>query len=173
MHRLRSALLLGGAVLLTSYISAPAAPTPLPARASDAEIHAIDASTPLIADVAQETERLRARLAVVPEQSVPRRDPFTFGSSSRAKGRPAKASEPDSAAPEVEAPPAIAWPTLVALLTDKGVAGTTTAVLAVGDAVEMLKAGETAGGFMVREITSTSIEVVHVATSSVTWLTLR
>ena len=41
MHRLSSALLLGGAVLLTSYISAPAAPTPAPVLASAEEIDAI------------------------------------------------------------------------------------------------------------------------------------
>jgi succinyl-CoA synthetase alpha subunit len=43
----------------------------------------------------------------------------------------------------------------------------------VDDAVEMLQTGETAGGFLVRAITSTSIEVVHVATSVATRLTLR
>jgi hypothetical protein len=46
-------------------------------------------------------------------------------------------------------------------------------VIGVGDSVEMLKAGDTAGGFLVRDITATSIEVVHVATSVATRLTLR
>jgi hypothetical protein len=55
-------------------------------------------------------------------------------------------------------------------LTDKG---TTTAVLGIGDAVEIVKAGETAGGFLVREITSSSVEVIHVATSTAQRLTLR
>src|SRR3990167_5709223 len=62
MHRLTSALLLGGGVLLASYISAPAAPTPEPPRVSLATTAEIDSIAPLADDVAQETERLRARL---------------------------------------------------------------------------------------------------------------
>ena len=183
MSRLRSALLLGGTVLLMSYISAPAAPTPAPPRASETEMRAIDAMAPL-ADTAtqetarltdtQETARLRARLAVVPEKPIPQRDPFTFGTTPRVPKRATVAPEPEPVVPslsiEVAPPPPLVWPKLVALLTDNG---KITAVLGVGDAVEMLKAGETAGGFLVREITSTSIEVVHVATSVATRLTLR
>jgi hypothetical protein len=71
---------------------------------------------------------------------------------------------------DVAPPPPLVWPKLVALLTDNG---KVTAVLGVGDSVEVLKAGETAGGFLVREITSSSIELVHVATSVATRLTLR
>lgn len=170
MHRLTSALLLGGAVLLTSYISAPAAPTPAPVRASAAEIGAIAELAPLAGDAAQETERLRARLAVVPDKPAPQRDPFRFGSAPRPARRAASSIAPESTEPVIDAVPAIAWPKLVALLTEKDAI---TAVLAVGDAVEMLKAGETTGGFLIREVTSTAIEVVHVATSVTTRLALR
>jgi len=179
MARLRSALLLGGTVLLMSYISAPAAPTPTPARASEVEMRAIAAMAPVARDAtqetarltdAQETARLRARLAVVPAKPVPQRDPFSFGSMSRVPKRATAAPEPEPVQPDMEPPPSLVWPTLVALLTDNG---KLTAVLGVGDTVEMLKAGETAGGFLVREITATSIEVVHVATSVATRLTLR
>lgn len=169
MSRLRSLLLLGGTVLVMSYISAPAAPTPAPARAPERDMRAIDATAPAIEAASQEAARLRARLAVVPELPVAQRDPFSFGKAPRVPKRATAAPEPE---PVVEvAPPApLVWPKLVALLTDNG---KITAVLGVGDGVEMLKAGETAGGFLVREITSTSIEVVHVATSVATRLTLR
>lgn len=169
MHRLSSALLLGGAVVLTSYISAPAAPTPAPAVASPEEIDAIVELAPLAGDVSQEADRLRARLAAVPEPPVAKRDPFSFGSERR-RARPETATTPQPDEPVIEAAPPIAWPKLVALLTEKD---TITAVLAVGDAVEMLKAGETVGGFLIRDVTSAAIEVVHVATSATTRLALR
>lgn len=174
MSRLRSALLLGGTVLLMSYISAPAAPTPAPAPATQTQMRAIDAMAPVGEAATQETARLRARLAVVPDKPVTQRDPFSFGTKSRMPKRVVAAPEPEAVAPpasiDVAPPPPLVWPKLVALLTDNG---KTTAVLGVGDTVEMLKAGESAGGFLVREITSTSIEVVHVATSVATRLTLR
>jgi hypothetical protein len=180
MPRLRSALLLGGAVLLTTYISAPAAPTPAPARASETELRAIDTAaeavhaatqeTARLNDAAQETARLRARLEAVPQKPVTQRDPFSFGTTPRVPKRVTAAPEPEPVAPDVAPPPPLVWPKLVALLTDNGKIA---AVIGVGDAVEILKAGETAGGFLVREITATSIEVVHVATSVTTRLTLR
>jgi hypothetical protein len=172
MSRLRSALLLGGTVLLMSYISAPAAPTPAPARATETEMRAIDAMAPVVDDATQEAARLRARLAVVPEKPAPQRDPFSFGTTSRVPKRATVSPEPEPASRSIEVapPPPLVWPKLVALLTDNG---KITAVIGVGDVVEILKAGETAGGFLVREITSTSIEVVHVATSDTTRLTLR
>ena len=177
MSRLRSLLLLGGTVLVMSYISAPAAPTPAPQRAPERDMRAIgaiapaveDATAPAIEAASQETARLRARLAVVPELPVAQRDPFSFGKAPRVPKRATAAPEPEPVV-EVAPLPPLVWPKLVALLTDNG---KITAVLGVGDGVEMLKAGETAGGFLVREITSTSIEVVHVATSVATRLTLR
>ena len=170
MTRLKSAVLLGGTVLLMSYISAPAAPTPAPRRATETEMRAIDAMAPVIDDATQETARLRARLAVVPEKPVTQRDPFSFGTTSRVPKRATAAPEPEPVVPDVPPPPPLVWPKLVALLTDNG---KITAVIGVGDAVEILKAGESAGGFLVREITSTSIEVVHVATAVTTRVTLR
>ena len=170
MARLRLALLLGGTVLLMSYINAPAAPTPAPVRPTENDLRAIDAMAPVVEDATQETARLRARLAVVPEKPVTQRDPFSFGTASRKTKRVVAAPEPEPVAPEVAPPAPLVWPKLVALLTDNG---KITAVIGVGDSIEMLKAGDTAGGFLVREITATSIEVVHVATSVATRLTLR
>jgi hypothetical protein len=170
MARLRSALLLGGTVLLMMYINAPAAPTPAPARASEAEMRAITAMAPVAESATQETAKLRARLATVPEKPAPQRDPFSFGTTSRVPKRATPIPVPEPVQPDVAPVQPIVWPKLVALLTDKD---KITAVIGVGDTVEVVKAGETAGGFLVREITATSIEVVHVATSVSTRLTLH
>ena len=173
MHRLASALLLGGGVLLASYISAPAAPTPEPPRISPATVAEIDALVPLADDVAQETERLRARLAVAPAVPVARRDPFNFGAVRR-PDRPARTvSVREPEAPAVEAAPAIAWPSLVAVLTEGGDTPVFTAVLGEGDGIALVKKGGEAGGFTVRDVTSTSVELVHVATNAVTRLSIR
>ncbi len=173
MHRLTSAFLLGGAVLLTSYINAPAAPTPAPTPVSSAEMAAIDAMKPLVEEVVRQTERLKVRLTPTPAEPVARRNPFGFGNSTRpAPSTSTSTAEPEPA-PVVELAPAIAWPTLVALLTGKGEASTLSAVLALGDTVEILTAGAIVGGFHVREITATSVELVHVASSSITRLAIR
>ena len=169
MSRLRSLLLLGGTVVAMSYISAPAAPTPTPQPPSERQLRAIDEKTPVAEDAVQETAKLRARLAVLPQNPQPQRDPFTFGATPRAPKR-VTTEPPEVVIPETPPPPPIMFPKLVALLTDNG---QITAVLGIGDSIEMLKAGESAGGFTVREITSSSIEVVHVATSTVQRLTLR
>ena len=173
MPRLTSALLLGGGVLLASYISAPAAPTPESPRVSLATTAEIDSLAPLVADVAQETERLRARLAAVPAVPVARRDPFNFGAVRRPERPAPSAPKPQSELSVADAAPAIAWPSLVAMLTDGGETPVFTAVLGLGDAVEVLKKGDATGGFQIRDVTSTSVELVHVATNTVTRLSIR
>jgi len=173
MYRLTWALLLGAGVLLTSYISAPAAPTPASARVSLAELAEIEALVPLAQDVAQETDRLRARLSAAPVAPVARRDPFNFGSVRRPDRPVAPAAHAQLRAPAVEAAPPIAWPSLVAVLTAAGDAPVFTAVLGIGDGIEMLKKGSEANGFLVRDVTSSSVELIHVATTTVTRLSLR
>ena len=173
MHRLTSALLLGGGVLLASYISSPAAPTPAPRRVSLATMAAIDALAPLADDVAQETERLRARLTAAPAVPVARRDPFNFGAVRRPERPAPPASVPQPEAAVVKAAPAIAWPSLVAVLTEGGDTPVFTAVLGVDDGIAMLKKGGETGGFVIRDVTSTSVELVHVATTTVTRLSIR
>jgi len=173
MHRLTSALLLGGALLLASYINAPAAPTPARAPIAPEALAEIDALAPLADDVAQEADRLRARLSAVPEKPVARRDPFSFGPAKRPARRAEAEPAPEPVVPAIEKQSAIAWPTLVALLADHAAPAALTAVLAVGDAVEILKAGDTIAGFQVTAVTATTVELVHVATSAVTRLSLR
>lgn len=166
-------MLLGGGVLLASYISAPAAPTPEAPRVSLATMAEIDALAPFADDVAQETERLRARLAAVPAAPVARRDPFNFGAGRRPE-RPARTNpRPHNETPVVEATPAIAWPVLVAVLTDAGETPVFTGVLGAGDGITMVKRGAILGGFRIGDITSTSVELIHVATHTVTRLSIR
>jgi hypothetical protein len=172
MKRLTSALLLGGGVLLVSYISAPAAPTPAVAPVPLAVMMDIDATAPLAAELTQETEQLRARLTNVPASPTAKRDPFNFGVMRRTP-RPAA---PVTAAPEVVAEPSappIAWPSLVAVLTSGGETPTHTAVLGVGDSIEMLTVGGTHNGFLVTGVTATSVELVHAATNTATRLSIR
>jgi hypothetical protein len=128
--------------------------------------------TPLAADVTQETQQLRARLVITPAPPIAQRNPFTFGEVRRPERRavPPPAPVPVPAAP---AEAIIAWPSLVAVLTDGGVTPARSAVFGVGDAVEILKAGGTFGGFLVREVTPTGVELVHVATNTVTRLSIR
>ena len=173
MHRLTSAFVLGGAVLLTSYINAPAAPTPAPVPVSSAEMATIEAMKPLVEELEQQTERLRSRLTPTPAEPVARRNPFGFGNRPRPASTTPSAPADSVPAPEIASAPAIAWPTLVALLTAQGEASTLSAVLALGDAVEILTTGAIVGGFQVREITATSVELVHVASSATTRLALR
>ncbi len=173
MNRLTSVFLLGGAVLLTSYINAPAAPTPAPTPVSSAEMAAINAMLPLVEAVVQETERLKSRLTPVPAEPVSARNPFGFGNRTRPTPSPPTAADGIEATAVVEPAPAIAWPTLVALLSGKAEAPALSAVLALGGTVEILTTGAIFGGFQVRDITGISVELVHVASSSITRLALR
>ena len=174
MRRATSLVLLGSAALLLAYVNAPAAPTPAPAWVSAADLEETTALAPLAQQVQQESERLRARMAAVPGKPVPQRDPFRFGE--RPAPEPAAGvAEPVSGAPveEADVAPVIAWPALVAVLADRGDSVARTAVLAIGDSIEILKAGDAIGEFVVREITGASVDIEHVATSTTTRLTLR
>lgn len=170
MHRLTSALLLGAGVLVTTWVSAPAAPTAPPPRASAEEVAHVEALAPLAADVNQEVARLRAQLAVVPQMPEPARDPFSFGG--RRPAPRAVVAEPAPAAPvassEVES--ALVWPTLAAVMAEES---GQTAVMAWGDAVEFLKAGDTFKDFTVVSVSAGAVELRHEPTRSSKTLTLR
>ncbi len=174
MHRFTSAVLLGAGVLVTTWVAAPAAPSAPPARVSEADLARIDELATLVTEVVQEAERLRARLAVVPDVPAPRRDPFRFGGR-----RPDPAPNPEPV-PEVTRPvdatPTMLWPTLAAVMAAVGDAGdvpTRTAVMAWGDAIEFLKAGEDLGDFRVVTVSVDAVELLHVPTASTRRVTLR
>jgi hypothetical protein len=177
-ERLTSIFVLAGAVFLASYLNAPAELRPAPTPVTFAELAGIQENAPLAAEVAQETERLRARLATVPDMPAARRDPFSFGTSRRpapsaAAGNEESAPVEGVAAVDEVVAPAIAWPTLVAVLTARGSETALSAALGIGDGVEIALAGETHAGFLVRAITETAVELVHVATATTTRLSIR
>lgn len=165
---------MAAAVLTLSWVSAPAAPTAPPAFVSPDVAASILALAPLAEEVAQDTERLRARLQVTADPAAPTRDPFSFG-------RPMREAQP--VAPETPAtvetparvaaapPPALVWPTLAAVMTDAS--NTRSAVLALGDAIEFLAAGATWRDFVVVRIDDTSADLRHVPTNTLTTLRLR
>jgi hypothetical protein len=172
MHRLTSALLLGAAVLVTTWVSAPAAPTAPPPHVSEAELATIDAMAPAAAALDQEVARLRAQLAVAPAPPEPRRDPFRFGAprpASRASGLELENPEvltTDAVAPE----PALLWPSLAAVMTDPS---GPTAVIAWGDDIEFVTPGETFRDFRVVSVSGSAIELLHIQTNTTKTLTLR
>lgn len=172
MPRLTSALLLGAGVLVTTWVSAPAAPTAPPVRVSVEDMAEIAAMAPIAAEVEQEVERLRAQLASVPQIPSPTRDPFSFGAP-RPSPRSRVATPVDevpATEPVVEAAPAIVWPTLTAVMAEST---GQTAVIAWGDAIEFLKSGDSFKDFRVVTVSGASIEVHHTPSNTTKTLTLR
>lgn len=171
MSRFTTASVLAAGVLVTTWVSAPAAPTAPPPEVSVEDMVRIEAMAPLAAEINQEVERLRTQLAAVPQQPEPRRDPFTFGARRPAPRAVVAAPDPElvEAAP-VELPPAVLWPTLAAVMAE---AAGSTAVVAWGDGIEFLKAGDTFQDFRVVTVSSASIEVRHEPTGTLKTISLR
>lgn len=172
MPRLTSALLLGAGVLVTTWVSAPAAPTAPPVRVSAEDLAEIAAMAPIAAEVEQEVDRLRAQLAAVPQMPSPTRDPFSFGAP-RPSPRPrvvAPADDLPMAETVVDAAPALVWPTLTAVMAESP---GRTAVIAWGDSIEFVKSGDVFKDFRVVSVSGTSIDVHHVPSNTTKTLTLR
>jgi hypothetical protein len=171
MPRFRTALLLGVGVLVTTWVSAPAAPTAPPAPVSVEDMARIDALAPIAEELDQEVDRLRAQLATVPKAPEPRRDPFSFGGRRPAprEAEPVIFSEVAVEAP-VELPPAVLWPTLAAVMVEPT---GTTAVVAWGDAIEFLKADSTFKDFRVVAISGSTLELRHEPSGTLRTLSLR
>lgn len=169
MSRLTTASLLTAGVLVTTWVSAPAAPTAPPPEVSAEDMARIETTAPLALEIDQQVEQLRAQMAAVPQKPEPRRDPFTFGGR-----RPAPRPPVESAPPvPIEAPaeePAVLWPTLAAVMAEN--AGNT-AVIGWGDTVEFLKAGDSFKDFRVVSVSATSVELRHDPSSTVKTLSLR
>lgn len=175
MHRLTTALMLGGGVLLLSYVNAPAAPTPAPVRVSPEELAAIEAMAPVAAEVAQEAERLKARLAAGPDQPVVGRNPFVFGGSRPTPPELPRATPEtfEDVIPDTAAEPALVWPQLVAVLKNDSADDPLSVVLAYDDTVDILQTGGRLGGFRVAAVGTNSVELVHVASAARVHLSLR
>jgi hypothetical protein len=162
MQRLAVALLIVGALLLASWVTAGDRPS---APRATAELNQV---TPVVSDVNREVDQLRERLAVDSRFVAPSRDPFRF------RGRPAPPpvmSEPAIPEPVVAPPP---MPQLVAILTDSGPNGVTRrAVFAFGGNVSIVKPGDTLDRFVVGRVDADAVELTERATSNVVRVSIK
>jgi outer membrane murein-binding lipoprotein Lpp len=157
MKRLAAIIVFAGAVLLSTHILAPAAPPkPLP-EVNAAELAAIDQTQSMVDEVNAQVDRLRERLAPPPGYPAPTRDPFRFGKTIEpAPPKPAPAP-PVAPAPAAAAP---ALPRLVAIVSDTTDAGSIrTAVLSVGEDIQIVKTGDSLSKLVVQSIGVDAIEL--------------
>lgn len=156
MKRLAAIIVFAGAVLLSTHILAPAAPPkPLP-EINAAELAAIDQTQSMVDEVNAQVDRLRERLSAPPGYPAPTRDPFRFGKTVE-PAPPKPAPAPPPVAP---APAAPALPRLVAIVSDTTDAGSIrTAVLSVGEDVQIVKTGDSVSKLVVQSIGSDAIEL--------------
>jgi hypothetical protein len=167
MNRLATLLLLGGVALLVSWAVAPAAPSGQTPRAATP----CDQSSPVVAEVNAQGDRLRERLADTPKFPPPQRDPFRFGLRNERK----PVAPPALETPEVALEPAaLVLPKLLAIIADGArTSAALTAVFGEGESVRMLKAGDTIDAFVVRTIGTDFVELAEPATSKTHRLSLR
>jgi Tfp pilus assembly protein PilP len=171
MSRFRTASLLAAGVLVTTWVSAPAAPTAPPPEVSAEDMKHIDAMAPIAAEIDQQVEQLRVNMTAAPQKPDPGRDPFAFGARRPAPRPAVLQAEPEpTPAPVVELPPAVLWPTLAAVMAE---ASGHTAVVAWGDTVEFVKAGDGYKDFRVVSVSAASIELRHEATGTRRTISLR
>jgi len=172
MKRFAAIVAFAGAVILSTHILAPAEPPPAPRAASSADLAFITQAAPMIDQVNTQVDRLRQRLAAPPAYPAPVRDPFHFGKREE-PSRPKAIVEAVAPAPVVR-PPAPVLPKLVAIAATTGDAGVIrTAILTVGDDVQILKAGDTVLKFVIKSIGADIVELVDSSTGSTFRLSLQ
>ncbi len=163
-------MLFAGAVLISTHILAPAAAPPPAPGLKPADLAAIIQDKPVVEQVDAQVDRLRERLARPPAYPPPVRDPFRFGQ--RAEPAPSKTPAPAVAARPLS--PAPVLPHLIAIATDAADGNPVrTAVLALGDDLQIVKAGETYSKFVVRAINSDGVELADPATGSTFKISLQ
>ena len=149
MQRFAVALLIGGTLLLASWVLA-GDPPQRKARPEPSE-----PAAPVVAEMNAQVDRLRERLSVERRFSSPTRDPFHF----TARVEPAPVAPPP--APEPVAAPAPP-PQLVAILTDKSNDGVTRrAVFSLNGTVQIVKPGDTIDRFVVGRVDADSVELTE------------
>lgn len=160
MHRFAVILLVGGVVLLVSWIAAPAAPNSAGPAAADP---AAPDQSAVVAEVNAQVERLRKQLSTPAPYPPPVRNPFRFSG----RPEPRRIAPKETAAPPVE-PPAPSLPALLAI-TATSIDGTLvrTGVLRVDDDVKIVKAGDTIGSLVVRSVEADAIELLDPTTSKI------
>lgn len=151
MQRLAVALLLGGVLLLASWVVAG---DPPPASSAPNAGPRPDQVAQLVDDVNQQVELLRERLELERRFTAPNRNPFTFGA-----GVPSPVEMPPPVEPVVVAEPP-AMPQLVAILTDKIEGGVARrAVFSMNGAVQILKVGDAIDRFEVARIDADGVDL--------------
>jgi len=169
MVRAASLTLVIGALLLLTWVLAPAAPHP--PQSADADIAPLTSRATAPSDPQHDVDRLRERLVVPPAFRAPTRDPFQFQRAERAtKARGAGPATDEAARVVAVTPP----PRLIAILSNViDGALVRRAALGTGPAVRVVAAGDTIDGFQVRAIAADGVELVDAATGAVVRLTLR
>ena len=152
MQRLAVALLLGGVLLVASWVVA--GDPPRQPRASESSIARPDQVAQLVEDVNAQVELLRQRLDLERRFSPPNRNPFVFDAPVTL---PAMVPTP---AEVVLAPAPPPLPQLVAILTDKIEGGVARrAVFTVHGTVQIVKVGETVDRFEVARIDADGVDL--------------
>ena len=161
MKRFGAIVLFAGAVLASTYILTPAAAPPSPPAVSASDLAAIAQAKPVVDAVDAQVDRLRERLTNPPDYPQPVRDPFRFGARPEPP-RPKPTVSPALTDRAVVVPPPPALPKLVAIATSVvDGALVRTAVLSVGDDLQIVKAGETYQKFSIRTIGIDVVEIVE------------
>jgi hypothetical protein len=173
--RIAGILAIGGALILISWVTSPAARTAPPERTmSVADVALADqtaqAVAPITTQLDDQASRLRARLSQPPPKPEPERNPFRFGDPGAApKGagtKPRGARIAGTAAPSAiatPATPALALPALVAITSDASDGGLMrTAALSMNDEMKIVKPGQVFDRFLVEAIGPDSVRIVDI-----------
>jgi hypothetical protein len=172
MKRFAAIALFAGAVLVSTHMLAPAEQPASSAReltAGRAALTQAAAAADQVDQINTEVQRLRERLAEQRTYPPPTRDPFRYGA------RPAPRPDAPAVTPPVavEVPKPV-LPQLIAITTstEQGAAART-AVLAIGDNVQLVKPGDTFASFVVRSIGLDAVELVEPSTGHIATVSLR
>jgi hypothetical protein len=160
MKRFGAIGIFAAAVLVSTHLLAPASSPPPLRPVARAELAAVAQAAPVVEQVDEQVERLRERLNTPPAFPPPARDPFRYGSAAgKSTSRP-PAPPAAAAAPTTIESSAASLPHLIAIATsvDSG-AVRRKAVIAVGDDVQIVQAGDALGNFFVLSVGVDTVEL--------------
>lgn len=162
-----------GAVILSTHMLAPAGPSAAKPSPTAGDLAFIQQAVPMIDQVNTQVDRLRERLAAPPAYPAPTRDPFRFGKREEpSRPKPVMASVMLPVAPVAAPEPAL--PRLVAIAATTSDAGVIrTAVLTVGEDVQILKVGDTVSKLEIRSIGTDIVELADPITGRTFRLSLQ
>jgi hypothetical protein len=144
-----AACLAAGALLIATKLASPAGSSPAPQAPDDSPRDQLPRE---LISINRDVERLRKRLPPAPDLAPSVRDPFDFRRGSR---RPVANARDANGGPDAPVVPTL--PRLVAILHAADAADSPTAVLTMGDGVEIYKVGDRAGDLRVTAITAGTV----------------